>query len=290
MRRLRRRTPDPCGRPPDKSSRSSADAAAHMGSSWLGREPRVRSCGALARPMGRPRLAPRNCSRVWRAAARWRSSGQGAAARRRWRRATTGCGSTVLAACGRASLQSVDPSQGRLAEKRLGPPRSVSRHAHRIPPSRLGAAKRRPVLTIFSEHPLPRRGSFGRTRGEAVPWAEPAAGRSELAASTPARWKPSPAAASALQNECLSGGRPQGSGMRRRRRRRSRSPRIGSRTDTRSAEPERGQLRSTVVRAPSLTAGTFCSWPSGQVIRRSTVAFSAAGPKPKCAAASLAER
>jgi len=64
----------------------------------------------------------------------------------------------------------------------------VSRHAHRIPPSRLGAAKRRLAPTISSEPLTPRRGSCGGARGEAVPWAEPATRRSELAAPTPATW------------------------------------------------------------------------------------------------------
>src|SRR5258705_12941705 len=73
---------------------------------------------------------------------------------------------------------------------------------------------------------------------------------SDLAAYASEGWKPSPAAPSALQRERPSGGRPQGSGMRRRRRRRSRSPRIGSRMDARAAVPERGPGLLDFARMP----------------------------------------
>jgi len=51
-----------------------------------------------------------------------------------------------------------------------------------------GAAKRRPTLAISSQPPPACRGSCEGPRGEAVPWAEPAAPRSELADDARASW------------------------------------------------------------------------------------------------------
>ena len=188
MRRLRRRMPDPCGRPPDGRSRCSADAAARRGSRGLGSKPRVRFGRPLARPMGRPRLASGRSSRVWGVGAHWRWSGRGAASRRPG--GTAECGprdATRIAACRGASLQGGPLTDRRLAAKRVGTLRGLSSC---IPSSHaaMGAAKRRLAPAIPSEPLTPRRGSCGGPRGEVVPWTSPAARRSELAAHAPATW------------------------------------------------------------------------------------------------------